>query len=165
MHNRRKLAVGGLVTAVSYLSLRGRFRRYEIVERSMRPTLDPGDFIIAARVHRLCRGLVVIFNHPEVPELELVKRVVGLPGEKVTIDNGQVAINGAVLAERWADGPTLPAGEWQLEGNDVFVLGDNRVVSSGDSRSLGSISCDAIGWRVAVRYWPPGSVGRITPQA
>ena len=165
MRNRRAFGIGLVAAAVGYLTLRGRVRRYEIVERSMEAALEPGDFVIARPVRDLARGTVVVFAQPGTRDFDLVKRVVGMPGESVVVHNGQVHVNGAVLAERWADGPTLPDGEWHLGPDEVFVLGDNRAVSAGDSRMLGPIPLDSIGWRVVARYWPLRTAGRIMGRA
>jgi len=128
----------------------------------MQPTLDPGDYVVAVPAGDLIRGSIVIFDRPDVDDYELVKRVVGLPGEQVSIANGQVHVNRHVLAERWADGPTIPDGEWQLGPGEVFVLGDNRAASSSDSRTLGPILRESIHWRVVIRYWPARIVGRVS---
>ena len=163
MKTRGRIALFTTLALAGYAGLRGKLRRYEIAERSMEPTLSPGDYLIAqARQDVPGRGEMVIFNHPGIPDFEMVKRVVGLPGEHVVISNGQVHASDAVLAEPWADGPTLPDGEWQLGENEIFVLGDNRAVSAADSRTLGPIPVAAAGWRLVARYWPLRSAGRIT---
>jgi signal peptidase I len=153
----------GVITAVLvYAGIRHRLRRYEIVERSMQPTLQPGDYVVGIPTGEIARADIVVFTHPAIEGFELVKRVVGLPGESVAIHNGQVNIEGRVLAEGWADGPTLPDGEWQLGPDQVFVLGDNRALSTSDSRTLGPIPVDSIGWRIVARYWPLHAVGRLS---
>ena len=129
----------------------------------MEPQLSGGDYVLAkARRGPVGRGEIVIVPHPEIPGFELTKRVVGLPGELVNLSNGYVHIDGIVLAEPWADGPTRPDGEWQIDDSSVFVLGDNRPESAADSRTLGPIDTAAIKWRGVARYWPPGKVGRVT---
>jgi len=127
----------------------------------MQPALDPGDYVIAVRLQKLARGTVVVYPHPDSPGFDMVKRVVGLPNETVVIGNGQVHVDGRVLAEPWADGPTHPDGRWELGTADLFVLGDARSVSAGDSRSIGPVPRSDARWRVAWRYWPPGRAGRI----
>ena len=103
----------------------------------------------------------MVIPDPLDPNRDLVKRVVGLSRERVTITNGQVHIDGRVLAEPWADGPTLPDGEWKLGTNEVFVLGDARARSTADSRLFGPIPASHAGWRIAARYWPLRALGRI----
>ena len=128
----------------------------------MAPTLLPGDYVLAQpRRHAPQRGDIVIFEHPHQTDFELVKRIVGLPGEEIVVARGQVHANDAVLAEPWADGPTLPDGTWSLEEDQVFLLGDNRAKSAGDSRWIGPVHLESIGWKVVWRYWPLRSVGRV----
>jgi signal peptidase I len=131
-----------------------RLRRYEIAEHSMTPALVPGDFVIARSGGLPARGEVVIIGHPEKPGMEIVKRVIGLPGETVTVSGGLVHIDGARLPEPWADGPTCPEGTWRIPSDAMFVLGDNRRRSSGDSRTLGPIAVPDPLWTVQWRYWP-----------
>lgn len=161
---RRKGFLAALfgIAVLMITGLRGRLRRYEIAERSMAPTLSEGDWVIARRLTALPRrGAIVVFPHPGAEDMDLVKRVVGLPGEHVAIANGQVHIDGSVLAEPWADGPALPDGEWAVEDGQLFVLGDARSSSSADSRSIGPIAAPDARWQITARYWPPGAMGRI----
>lgn len=128
----------------------GRLSRLRVAEESMAPALQPGDSLLGVPVGRVRRGDVVVY--PDMGLL-LVKRVVGLPGETVTIAGGQVHVDGAPLAEPWADGPTLGTGEWQLE-DEVFVLGDARSRSSHDSRQLGPVARADLMHRAIARYRP-----------
>lgn len=128
----------------------------------MSPALDPGEFVIARTSKKAVqRGDIIVFDHPHRSGFELVKRVVGLPGESVVVSNGQAHCNDAVVAEPWADGPTFPDGAWQVGPDEVFVLGDNRSASAADSRTLGPIPIGESHWRVVARYWPFVSAGRI----
>ncbi len=163
MRPRRQTALIAALAVLGYAGVKGRLRRYEIAERSMEPTLQSGDYVLAQALRSIpTRGDIVIFDHPALPDLELVKRVVGLPGERIVIGNGQIHANEAVLAEPWADGPTRPDGRWELGADEVFVLGDNRSASAADSRTLGPIPLWQTKWRVVARYWPPTSMGRLT---
>ena len=152
------LLLAGLTAGVITLTRR-LLRRYAIAEHSMQPSLNPGDWVLAHRVRgSLRRGDIVVFGHPQRPEFELIKRVVALPGEHVTITAGTVKVDG-LAADRWAAGRTLPDGSVQLGTDEVLVLGDNRALS-GDSRALGPIPVAAIGWKVWCRYRPlPVSLG------
>jgi signal peptidase I len=142
--------------------LRGTLRRYVIAEQSMMPTLRDGDWVVAQRsTGRLDRGDIIVFDHPGRSDFTLVKRVVGLPSERVTITNGQVHIAGEVLAEPWSDGPTRPDGEWELAADEVFVLSDARTLTFADGRAFGPIHHAAALWRVRFRYWPLADFGRI----
>lgn len=160
---RRRRALGTTFAVVMLGAgvLRDRVRRYEVAEQSMEPALTAGDYLVAVRRDTPRRGSLVIYPLPGSPDFEVIKRVVGLPGETVEIADGHVHADGEVLYEPWADGPTHPNGSWALGPRQLFVLGDSRALSAGDSRSLGPIGLDAAGWRAVWRYWPPRSFGRL----
>lgn len=149
--------IGGAIVAFAGRS----FRRLLIAERSMEPALSDGDFVIARRIRAVGRGDVVTTPNPLAEDMLLVKRVVGLPGETIAIGNGQVHVDGEVLAERWADGPTHPDGEWLLGAAEVFLLSDNRAATIADSRGFGPVPVAALEHKLAWRYWPPASAGKI----
>ena len=140
----------------------GMSRRFTIIDDSMRPTLEPDDWVIAQRRRGVpTRGDVVVFTHPSYPDWTLIKRVAALPSETVTVANGQLHVNGLVLAESWADGPTASHDEERVPGGMLWVMADRRAVSSVDSRVLGPIPITDVGWKVVARYWPPSRAGRI----
>lgn len=137
--------------------------RFEIADESMLPTLRPGDYVVAARSSgRPRRGDIVIFSRPGRGAFHLVKRIVGLPGEVVEIKGGRVGVDDAVLAEPWARGVTLGEGRWRLGSDEVFVLSDNRACVTTDGRTLGPLALGGVRWRVAWRYWPAATAGRVT---
>ncbi len=145
---------------------------FYIPSPSMYPTLKNGDRVLvnklSYKLHDVNRGDVVVFERPEseaastIPDL--IKRVVGLPGDSVAFDNGHVYINGAELPE-----PYLPAGvtttsdfapnDCTLDApclvpkGDVWVMGDNRN-DSKDSRYFGPIPESSIVGRAFVIVWP-----------
>lgn len=156
------IAFAGALAAAGVVATRGRWRRYEVRESSMEPELSSGDYIVASiRNDDLQRGDIVIVPHPEIAGFDLIKRVIGLPGEEIDLSNGYAHIDGIALAEPWADGPTRPDGNWRLESGEVFVLGDNRKVSSADSRTIGPIDAATIEWCAIVRYWPLSRAGKL----
>ena len=151
--------VGGLL--VGFGVWRDRLRRFEVTEASMEPSLHDGDYVIATRlISTPLRGDVVVFPHPRDPGFLMIKRVIGLPGETLSIGDGQVAANGRVLAETWAQGALAGGSEWELGGRDLIVLSDNRTTTTEDSRELGPLPMGEM-WRVAYRYWPPGRIGKV----
>lgn len=120
---------------------------------------------IVYRLHAPERGDIVVFTTPAVARSvcnaggTFVKRIVGLPGEKVSMRNGFVLIDGVPLAEPYL-APSYrghESGEW-LAGEGYFVLGDNRARSC-DSRRWGVVPRDNIIGRVDIRYWPPNRIG------
>lgn len=134
------------------------FRRYEIANVSMVPALQPGDYVLAVRrTGRPVRGEVIVYAGAR---FELVKRIVGLPGETVRIAGGVVRVDETPLDEPWASSATSGDGVWQLDDNEVFVLGDQRTASSEDSRQLGPLPA-APRYVVIWRYWPRDRIGPV----
>ena len=141
-----------------YIGINAISARVRVDGFSMRPTLDDGEFVLvnrmAYRFGDIERGDIIVFNYPANPDQELIKRVIGLPGDQVTINNGQVALNGYILSEPYiADAPQYD-GEWRVPDNYLFVLGDNRNNSS-DSHAWGMLPIENIVGKAIVIYWPP----------
>jgi signal peptidase I len=112
---------------------------------TMEPTFYAGDILKVNHDFTLLnRGDVIVLKLPTHPDDLLVKRVIGLPGEQVAINNGLVQINGVVLDEKSyfprvpSSTPNLSFSSLQLGDNEYFVLGDNRA-QSFDSRSWGPL--------------------------
>lgn len=106
------------------------------------------------------RGDVVVLRLSDDSEM-LIKRVVGLPGDRVEIRSGQVFINGTQLDEPYLAQPTYgDYGPIDVPPLHVFVLGDNRGFSN-DSRSFGPVPMDHIVGRAWFSYWPYGQVGWV----
>lgn len=155
---------------------------YRIPSSSMEPTLHCGkpaegcrsrvsDRVIANRIvyrfHAPKRGDIVVFKAPAPVAAAcdaggtLVKRIVGLPGEQVSMENGYVLINGVRLGEPYL-APAFrgsESGEWPRSSRSgYFVLGDNRAMSC-DSRRWGVVPRENIIGRADIRYWPPNRIG------
>lgn len=137
--------------------------RFRIEGQSMLPGLTSDQYIlinkIVYKLHPPRRGDVVVFHSPREPDKDLIKRVIGLPGETVSIQSGQVFINGYPLVEPYVDsryGYQRSSGSWVLGPDDYFVMGDNRSNSS-DSRRWGPLDRDQIIGKAWFAYWPPGS--------
>ena len=126
---------------------------YEIKEESMSPSLLPEDYVIAVKNKgALNRGDIVIFKNHE-KSFDVVKRVIGLPGETVSSEDGKILINNSEIDDIWAKTLTDDFIPQTLSDNEIFVLGDQRRLSSSDSRTLGSIPSDEC-WKLKYRYWP-----------
>lgn len=161
MTSRRGAVVATLIGAVVATMAGRSLRRLAIAEHSMEPALSSGDFVLARVARAPRRGDIVTFRHPDRPEMLLVKRVVGLPGEHLVIADGQVHIDGATLAEPWANGPTLPPMELDASDGEVLVLSDNRSSTLADSRGFGPVATGTLEHKLVIRYWPPAAIGRI----
>ncbi len=127
---------------------------------SMLPNLHNRDRIIFEKVslysHNIKRGQIIILNPPEKPKsIYYVKRIIGLPGEKVKIKGGFVYIDGKKLTEPYLASGTYTGDDMTLTvpENSVFVLGDNREVSE-DSRVIGPIPIENIKGHAVLRIYP-----------
>ena len=133
---------------------------------SMFSTLDTDDRVfvnkLSYRLHDPNRGDVVVLHQiTGASERDLIKRVIGLPGESLEMRNCTVLIDGRVLNEPYLDPevvtPTDCGGDYLLDGvvpeNHVFVMGDNRG-GSQDSRVIGTINDDDLIGRAFVVFWP-----------
>ena len=154
---------------------------YSIPSGSMEPTLQVGDRIVVDKLsydlHGIDRGNIIVFSTPPKencagpPVSDLVKRVIGLPGETISVSGGRVYINGHVLAEPWL--PTAvrtetypgPSQEpyslhspYRIPQGDVYVMGDNRTFSC-DSRYWGPVAESTIVGKVDLRIWPLSRIG------
>ncbi|OGD87601.1 signal peptidase I [Candidatus Curtissbacteria bacterium RIFCSPHIGHO2_01_FULL_41_11] len=130
---------------------------HRVKGESMLPNFYDGELLLTEKVtYRLYkpdRGDVIVFRAPSSQNVDFIKRVIGLPGEKIRIEDGSVFINGEKLAEPYETQPTTGTVEVAIGNDQYFVLGDNRNASS-DSRSFGPISKDSIRGRTWLVYWP-----------
>jgi len=133
--------------------------------QSMEPNLHTNERLVIEKwsyhFHGPRRGDVVVLRDPGgSPEL-LIKRVVGLPGERVTLADGRVYIDGVPLDEPYLDQPTQGGGRsWVVPPLRVFVMGDNRSASR-DSRIFGPVALEELIGRALFRYWPLDDVGAV----
>ena len=162
---RRTTALGagalalGVLVAAGLAVRRARLEPLLVSGGSMRPTLDPGHRIaVAPLVRPPRRGDLVVLARAD--DLEVVKRVVGLPGERVRLAAGRLEVDGAPVPEPYLVGDA-GAGELEVELGpaEYLVLGDHRAAST-DSRDFGPVGADALLGRVRFAYWPPRRLGR-----
>lgn len=134
---------------------------FTIHQVSMRPTLAEGDRILlnrlAYRFREPAHGDVIVFHSPINPGEDLVKRIVGLPGERLSISGGKLYVNGVAQGEPYLLEQNFEGEmpETDVPEGQVFVMGDNRN-NSGDSRLFGPIEESSIIGRAFVVYWPIG---------
>jgi len=106
-------------------------------------------------------GDVVVLKYPLDPSRDYVKRVIGLPGDEVMLENGRVWVNGVRLSEPYISAPDpLVHMSVCVRKAYFFVLGDNRL-RSFDSRDFGQVPQDYIRGKVEARLWPPGRAGTV----
>ena len=173
---REILVVVVIALAVAVLLRIFVVQTFFIPSGSMEPTLKIGDRILVNKLsyhlHGVHRGDIVVFSRPPAENCggaevnDLVKRVIGLPGETISLDHGHVYIDGKQLSEPWlpssVQGVTLPGPPgttynltkpYEIPANHYFMMGDNRTESC-DSRYWGPINKSLIVGKVDVRVWP-----------
>ena len=154
--------------------------RIQVDGFSMEPTMHSGEFVIVSRVaydlrfrfgelvnlsQRLSdpeRGDIVVFNPPNNPNEEYIKRIIGLPGDEVVVSDGKVLINGEALDEPYINAAPAYAGTWLVPEDSIFVLGDNRNNSS-DSHNWDSVPIEDVIGKAIFIYWPPTEWGVVEP--
>lgn len=145
---------------------------HKVSGHSMDNNFHDGDLIITNKVSlkfsNPARGEVIILHNPLNPDQVFIKRVIGLPNERVKLLNGQFYINDQLLPEPYLpSGLKTPGENFLIEGAEIivpkdqyFVAGDNRPASS-DSREWGTVKRDLIIGQALIRYWPLSRAGVI----
>lgn len=178
-----------------FVAVRAVVLNFRVDGESMSPNLDSGEMLLVNRavywhidinaaldalpfiersgerivypLHPPQRGDIVVLHPPVDRGQPYIKRVIGLPGERLAIHDGAVYINGERLDERYLNGVstswsgTLGQNEITIPEGQVYVLGDNRANSS-DSRAFGPIDIDQIIGRAWISYWPKDDIGILT---
>ena len=139
---------------------------YSVTGDSMVPSLRAADrlIVVGGRGCYPARGDLVVLRSADDGERRYVKRVIGLPGEEVTLPEGLLLVNGKRLREPYLRGlpasPGLGESRWSLGREEYFVMGDNRAHST-DSRSFGPVALGQIEGRARLRVWPLSRLGRL----
>jgi len=132
---------------------------------SMIPTLNEREAVLVLRIpyyfREPKRGEIIVFKYPEDPTKEYVKRLIGLPGDKVEIKNGVVYINDKPLEEPYVKNKSSDNyGPVTVPHDSYFVLGDNRPVSV-DSRYWGFVPKKNLVGKAVFLLWPPKRIGLV----
>ncbi|MFS8159152.1 MAG: signal peptidase I [Candidatus Roizmanbacteria bacterium] len=145
---------------------------HQVNGRSMDNTFHNGDYILTSKISYRFKnpgiGDIIVFKSPQNPDIDFIKRVIGLPGDKIRIQEGKVYDNNLSLNEFYINPESdTSGGAFLAEGQEVtvpeghlFVMGDNRSHSS-DSREFGFIPQQDIIGQVVFRYFPPPKIGPI----
>ncbi len=139
--------------------------RVRVDGASMLPTLTNGELVIvnklAYKLGEPARGDIIVFYFPVDPSQEFIKRVVGLPGDQVSIHKGAILINGQRLDEPYLSVKPNYDGDWTVGNGQLFVLGDNRN-NSLDSHNWGTVPMEYVIGKAIFIYWPINSLGVVT---
>jgi len=185
--SRRKLAFRGLLEIIETLVLTVLIflvvhtfvaQPFRVEQSSMVSTLLPDQFVLVDKLTPRWapyeRGDIVVFQPPETfgssSDAPFIKRVIGLPGDRVDLQDGFVIVNGVQLDEPYVflrggkPDPTEPRGagadSWLVADGTLFVLGDHRSASE-DSRVFGPIDVSSVLGRALLRYWPLDTFGTL----
>ncbi len=183
----KELVEAAYIGAVVFIAIQLAVVNFRVEGSSMRPTLLPGHYLMVNKLvyfpvdtERLGmiipfwqpaepgrvylgrsprRGDVVVFDYPEDPQRQFVKRIIAGPGERIQIEGGQVSVDGVRLEEEYLRRiSTTSMHPVRLADDEYFVMGDNRT-GSQDSRHWGPLPADHIIGKVWAIYWPRSAWG------
>jgi signal peptidase I len=166
-----------VLTVVIFLGIQAFIAQpYKVEQLSMENTLQPEQFVLVDKLTPRWaayeRGDIVVFNPPETwanaGRVPFIKRLIGMPGDRVEIRDGKVLVNDVTIdepylfAENGRAEPTEPSPDgavtWLVPQGDLFVMGDHRQASA-DSRAYGTIAVSDVIGRAWLRYWPLDTFG------
>lgn len=183
----RELVETLVLAILVFLAVRSSVQHYRVEGHSMDPNLDDGEFLLVNSLvysevnldkvakwvpfwdpggpdvrhvfHAPERGDVIVLHPRQRENRDLVKRIIGLPGERLEIRDGVVLINGRELVEPYISEPwTGSMSETTIPPDFYFVMGDNRKASA-DSRSFGPVNEDDIVGKAMASWWPRENIG------
>src|SRR5579863_97328 len=153
--------------AVSVLIITFLYQPVRVEGTSMLPRLDDHDRLFinkfVYRISSIHRGDVVVFHYPRDPEKSYIKRVIALPGDRLSIERGRVYLNGRLLREPYVPDEYRDArsmAETVVPEDTYFMMGDHLSISS-DSREFGPVDRDLIYGKAVFVYWPRKDAGVV----
>lgn len=154
-----------LLAVVLFLAINFVTARIRVDGSSMEPNFHDGDYLVVNRLaYRwgdIQRGDVIVFPYPQNPAEDYIKRVIALPGDRISILGGVVYVNRVAINEPYIESPAAAdLAERVIPEGYVYVLGDNRNASS-DSRAWGPLKVEDIIGKAVFRYYPFDSIGII----
>ena len=154
-----------ILSVVLFVGINYITARIRVDGSSMEPTLHSGELVLVNRLaYKLGEptyGDILVFYYPRDPDQEYIKRLIGLPGDHISIRDTQVLVNGFLLNEPYIAAAPMYNGEWDVPENQYFVLGDNRNNSS-DSHQWGMVPAEFVIGKAMVVYWPPSDWTLVT---
>ncbi len=160
----RDLVISLLISGFIIIFL---YQPVKVEGTSMMPGLDDQERIFinkfVYRLEPIQRGDIVVFRYPRDPSKSYIKRVIGMPGDRIRIDEGRVILNGKTLQEPYVpedfeDLRSYP--ETVVPPHSYFVLGDHRSMSN-DSRDFGPVEQRYISGKAVFVYWPVDKLGTV----
>lgn len=165
LHWRSVASASAQLALLTLLALAFFMRTPQVSGLSMAPHIASGEFVlintIVYHMHPPARGDIIAFHHDGPTPETYIKRVIGIPGDRIRIDRGTVYVNDTRLDERYVrypDGRSFP--EVTVPPDELYVLGDNRA-DSDDSRFWGFVPQNAVLGKAVAGIWPLGHVGAL----
>ena len=153
--------------AASVLIITFLYQPVRVEGTSMLPRLEDRDRLFINKfvyhISSIERGDVVVFHYPRDPEKSYIKRVIGLPGDRIAIDRGQVWLNGTLLRENYVPlmyRDSRSMAEMIVPPETYFMMGDHRSISS-DSREFGPVDRSLVYGKAVFVYWPAKDAGVV----
>ncbi|HZR56458.1 MAG TPA: signal peptidase I [Terriglobales bacterium] len=160
----RDLIISLLISAFIIIFL---YQPVKVEGTSMMPSLDDQERIFVNkfvyRIESIERGDIVVFRYPRDPSKSFIKRVIGVAGDHIRIDTGQVFVNGKPLNEDYVPhvySDERSYSEVVVPPNSYFVMGDHRSLSN-DSRDFGPVNTKYIYGKAVFGYWPMDKMGML----
>ena len=165
-HFLREVIETVVLTLLLFFIIHSAVQNFNVDGTSMEPTLHNGELILVNKwgylFHAPARGDVIVFVAPPQPSQDYVKRIIAVPGDVISINNGVPTVNGDTLKEFYVASGNMGSTPYDrsihnviVPSNDYFVMGDNRMGSS-DSRTWGFVPRGNIIGAAALVYWPLG---------
>ncbi len=146
-----------LLAFVLFIIVNAISARVRVYNISMRPTLEDGELLfvnrLAYKLGKPQRGDIIVFHFNEQTGEDYIKRIIGLPGETIRVENGIVYVNDTALTEPYIAAAPAYNGTWVVPDGHIFVLGDNRN-NSEDSHRFDAIPLDSVVGKALFIYWP-----------
>ena len=154
-----------VVTFLLYFAIDAFIDRVQVESISMLDTVKPGELLMVWKQayrneENFQYGDIVVFHAPNEPGEDYIKRLIGLPGDTVTVADQKVFVNGEILNEPYIKEPPYYSGSWEVPAGYLFVLGDNRNMS-GDSHEWGFLPIENVFGRAFFIYWPVFEIGTL----
>lgn len=153
-----------ILSVILFAGINAVSARIRVDGASMEPSLQSGEFVIVNKLAYMFSdpaiGDVIVFHFPRDPDQEYIKRIIGLPGDRVEVREGKVYVNGQILNEDYIAASPIYETSWDVPSDSLFVLGDNRNNSS-DSHNWGPVPIDYVIGKATFIYWPPTEWGIV----
>lgn len=160
-HLAREIVETLALTLIIFLAIHFTIQNYQVVGTSMQPGLNTNEYVLVNKLaylfHPPERGDVIVFHFPVDTTKDLIKRVIGIPGDVIILTSSTVEVDGIVLKEPYVTASVNPgASQVTVPQDEYFVMGDNRQYSD-DSRDWGFVPKSYIIGKAVMVYWPLNS--------